>query len=68
MLPIRFEYFDPELEELTYISILHQFKHHFTGETMYKIRVECQSGFVIETFLSEGDLFKMIEESKNQKE
>lgn len=62
MLPIRFEYFDKELEELIYVSILTQFKHHFTGETVYKIRQEGKSGFVFDTYISEDKLMELVEQ------
>lgn len=62
MLPIRFEYFDKELEELIYVSILTQFKHHFTGETIYKIREEGESGFVFEAYIAEDELLKLVEQ------
>lgn len=62
MLPIRFEYFDQDLGQKVYVSVLYQFKHHFTGETMYKFRVEGQSGFVGEVFDSESELMKLLEQ------
>lgn len=49
MLPIRFTYLEPH-DEKVYVSILDQIKHHFTGETIYKIRKEGERGWVSENW------------------
>ena len=51
MLPVRFTYL--ENGEKVYVSILGQFKHHFTGKTIHKIRLEGESGWVNDYFYQE---------------
>ena len=52
MLPIRFTYLEAHGEKV-YTSILGQFKHHFTGEIIYKIRMEGERGWVSEHWCEE---------------
>jgi hypothetical protein len=60
MTPIRFTYYDEALKEKAYVSILGQFTHHFTGETIYRVRIEEANGWVMEPFLNETDIQEML--------
>lgn len=65
LLPVRFTYLEAHGEKV-YVSILGQFKHHFTGETVYKIRKEGERGWVSESWIEEkyipGMLNRRVEE------
>ena len=43
MLPVRFTYL--ENGEKVYVSIIANFTHRFTGKTVYKVRLEGESGW-----------------------
>lgn len=58
MLPVRFVYL--ENTEKVYVSILGQFKHHFTGETIYRVRREGESGWVGEELYGEKNLINLL--------
>ena len=62
MLPIRFTYIDDTVypEEKVYVSILGQFDHHFTGETIYKLRLEGERGWFDEHFYRECYVKNML--------
>ena len=60
MTPIRFEYYDEFIKQKVYLSILGQFRHHYTGETIYRVRVEYQDGWVMEPLYSETDILKCL--------
>lgn len=63
MLPVRFTYIDNTVhpEEKIYVSILGQLKHHFTGETIYQLRLEGERGWIAEHFYKEEYAKKMLE-------
>lgn len=58
MLPVRFTYL--ENSEKVYASILGQFTHHFTGKTIYKIRLEGESGWINEYFYLEECVMNLL--------
>lgn len=60
MTPIRFVYFDEQLGEKAYVSIFGQFKHYFTGETMYHTRIEEANGWVMEPIISETEMKEIL--------
>lgn len=65
MLPIKFEYlqdlyFDGRQKEKHHITILSQFKQHYTGETMYRILVQLENGFSFEDIVSEHRIEEML--------
>lgn len=49
MLPIRFEYIS-DIREKVYLSVLRQVTHRYTGETIYRVREEGESGWITEGF------------------
>lgn len=54
MLPIRFEYLtDYYPQERVYVSLLDRYKHHYTGETIYRVREEGESGWVTVNYYQE---------------
>lgn len=57
MLPLRFEYV---VEQRVYVSILQQFKHHYTGETIYRVRQEYENGYANESLYTENELRRML--------
>lgn len=58
MLPVRFTYLDGN--EKVYLSILGQFKHHFTGKTYHKVRLEGENGWVEEFFYLEEVVMNLL--------
>ena len=59
MLPIQFEYVLPNNSkdtiepERVYLTIIGQFKHHYTGQTMYRVREESSRGKATESIITE---------------
>ena len=60
MTPIKFEYYDEGANQKAYLSILRQFKHHYTGETIYHVRVEYEDGWIMEPLYSETDIHELL--------
>ena len=61
MLPIQFEYvhamnFDGEIKDKRYVTIIGQLKQYYTNKTMYKVRVQMQTGMVFEEFVNEDTI------------
>ena len=46
IIPVRFIYLEDG--EKVYASLIGQFKHHFTDKTVYRIRLEGESGWFAE--------------------
>lgn len=61
MLPIQFEYvhnwyFDGEISDKRHVTIIGQLKQHYTNKTMYKVRVQMDTGMVFEDFVNEDTI------------
>jgi hypothetical protein len=65
MLPIRFEYVN-DIGTKVYLSILGELKHHYTGETIYHVREEGDSGWIGEGFRSQAYVDSCLERSQLQ--
>ena len=55
MVPLCFEYRSEEYPgQVIFVTILGQFKHHFTGETIYRVREEFERGPAYEAYYTEA--------------
>lgn len=60
MTPIKFEYVDKFSKAKIYLSILYQFKHHYTGKTVYHVREESECGYVGENLYDEDAIHELL--------
>lgn len=61
MIPWYFVYVSEEYnKQKVYVTILSKFKHHFTGETMYRIHEEGEFGWVDEGFYGEETILEWL--------
>lgn len=65
MLPIQFEYmhdlyFDGRQMEKRHVTLLSQFKQHYTGETIYRVRIQLEHGYVFEDVVPEHRIKEML--------
>lgn len=58
MIPIKFEYTFGW--ERICVTILDQYKHHYTGETVIYIREEGESGWIHDHYVSEEELQRLL--------
>ena len=62
MIPLRFEYISKEYNgQRIYVSVLQQFKHHYHGHTVYRVRQESDAGWVDEGFFLAEHLLEWLE-------
>lgn len=61
MTPIRFIYIDEDAGCKVRLTILSQFQQYFTKETMYRVLMEYDNGFVMEPILAENDIRELLE-------
>lgn len=66
MLPVRFTYL--ENGEKVYVSLLGQFKHHFTGKTVWQVRLEGESGWFGEKFWLEEYVMNILKKRVEDEE
>lgn len=65
MIPIQFEYlqdlyFDGCVKEKRHITIIGRLKQRYTGETIYRVRVQIESGLVWDDYVNETEIHKWL--------
>lgn len=66
MLPIKFEYVN-DVGSRVYLSILGELKHHYTGETIYRVREEGDSGWIVEGLRTKAHVDCLLRRSVEDK-
>ena len=61
MVPWKFVYYSSEYEQKVHITILEKINHHYTGETIYRVREQSDSGWIDEGFYSEATVNEWLE-------
>lgn len=62
MLPIQFEYVSESFDKQKYhVTIIGQYKHYYTGKTLYRIRREGKYGWFGEEFCDEETIRRWLD-------
>ncbi len=61
MIPVHFTYYSSMAQQKIYVTVLQQFVHHFTGETMYRVREEGEEGWAEDCTYTRGILLAMLD-------
>lgn len=54
MIPWKFVYYSDDYKQKIHISVLEKINHHYTGETIYRVREQAEFGWIDEGFYSEN--------------
>lgn len=62
MIPLRFEYVErcTDIEHKRFVTILGEYKHHYTGKKFIRIREEYEYGGIQEYVVSEETMKQML--------